>query len=193
MLTELVGQELEEIAQDNSYGLLVFKPDAVEKDLVEYLLSHILCSEPFAGKAEVEQICILEPITDPEDVRKIYPNLSGDIWEANLQLFRSNFTVIALLKGNGVDMPAELERIKGKVHTDFSTRGLKEGIRGIIPTIGEEEVFLKIRERKSTGIPLTTEDYFRLARNLVHTPDTHEEKLSILELMKKYEKQESCF
>ncbi len=184
--------ELESIAQDNSYGLLIFKPDAVEKDLVEYLVSHVLSSEPFVENAEVKDLCILPPLSNPKDLRKIYPCLEGDIWEANKRLFSSNNTVILLLKGENINMWQELERIKGKVITDTTIHGLKDGLRGIIPTIGEEEIFLRIKDKKEKSENLSIEDYYYLSRNLVHTPDTYEERLSILELMRNYERSNNC-
>lgn len=192
MVEHLPNLELESIAQNNSYGLLVFKPDAVEKDLVEPLIHHVLSSEPFMGNTEVEDLCILPPLTNPEDVRKLYPYLNGDIWEANKRLFASNNTVIFLLKGKNIDMWEELERIKGKVVTNITVHSLEDGLRGIIPTIGEEEIFLNIKRKKGRGEELTAQDYYYLSRNLVHTPDTYEERLSILELMKTYEESGNC-
>ncbi len=192
MQTELQTLEFEKIAQDNSYGFLIFKPDAVEKDLVESLLSHVLCSEPFARQSEVVDLCILEPITEPEDLRMIYPDLQGEIWEANLRLFASNYTVIAVLKGEGLNVWEELEKIKGKVQEKPECSGLKDGIRGLIPTVGEKAPFIELRMKKTKGIALTQDDYYRLARNLVHTPDTYEERLAILKLIQKYEQTGRC-
>ncbi|MDD3475066.1 MAG: hypothetical protein PHP08_04205, partial [Candidatus Dojkabacteria bacterium] len=188
MVEQLPNLELESIAQNNSYGLLIFKPDAVEKDLVEPLIHHVLSSEPFIGNAEVEDLCVLPPLTNTEDIRKIYPCLDGDIWEANKRLFASNYTVIFLLKGENINMWQELEKIKGKVITNTTIHGLKDGLRGIIPTVGEKQIFLKIRDKKERKEVLSIDDHYYLCRNLVHTPDTYNERLSILELMKTYKK-----
>lgn len=192
MIESLETHELDRIAQDNTYGFLVLKPDAVEKDLVEIILSHVLCSEPFANHSEVIDICIMGPITDPNDLRLLYPNLDGDIWQANRQLFASEWSIVALLKSDGFNICEELTRIKGKVNKDPDAHGLQEGIRGLIPTIGEKDNFINIRKKKESGETLNQKDLFSLVRNLAHTPDTPEAKYAILQLMKKYTDEKCC-
>ena len=76
----------------------------------------------------------------------------------------------------------ELEKIKGKVITDTS-HGLQDGLRGIVPTIGEKGSFYSARDKIKRKKDLTMQDRVALARNLVHTPTSYNERLYILELM----------
>lgn len=174
------------IARDNSYGIMVFKPDAVNKDLVEIMIAHVLSSEQLKGKAEISSIAILKTIETEEDLKSLYPDLKPEIWKANRELFSSDYTVVALFKGKGIDMQKELKKIKGKIRTDPNQQGLGFGLRGLIPTVGEVKIFEEISRKKKYNEQLTKEDYYNLARNLVHTPDDYSEKLSILNLTQKY-------
>lgn len=177
---------VKEISESNDYGIMLFKPDAVEKDLVEYLVNHILTTSPLAGKVEVASLAILKPITDPADIKTIYPEQKSETLEANKKLFNSGNSVAVLFKGKGLNMPAELEKLKGKIKTNPYEQGLDYGIRGLIPTIGEEEQFHNIKRKKENGDTLSGEDYAFLARNLAHTPDSNESKKTLLKLIPKY-------
>jgi hypothetical protein len=181
-MVEQLNSKLESIAQNNSYGLILFKPDAVENDLVEILIAHVLSSNPFYGNTEIKDICILPPINDIEVLRKIYPNLNEKILKNNLRLFSSNSSVALLLKGEDINMWEELDKIKGKVIKN-SPHGLQDGLRGIVPVIGEQEAFIKAQHRILNNEELTITDKDSLARNLVHTPDSYSERLYILQLM----------
>jgi len=176
----------QEIECGKEYGLMLIKPDAVEKDLTESLISHILSTPTLDQKVTLENVIVLNPLTDPTDLALVYPNMEPAYMEASIHLFSSGRSVLVVVKGVGVDMDEEFRKIKGKISGDLGRYGLNDGIRAIIPTVGEKDAFLKLRDKKKRGIQLDTEDYYALVRNLVHTPDTVQEKIGLIHLANKY-------
>ncbi len=163
-------------------GFALIKPDAIELGIAESIIHRLISETEQYPHISLEGVDIIEGVGE-EQLAKIYPELDAGYYTAYVDYFRDNRTILLTFKGtpqNTVDINQVLKNAKGKIGRG---QGWQDGVRAVIPIPSTRKDFDVISEKLRTGAVLTPEDYNFLCKNLLHTPETDQEVLGLLELL----------
>ena len=151
-------------------GVVLFKPDALELDVHEFLLHHMADRLRKRGAAMVGIVDNMPPMTR-EAVAAIYHELEGEYLGAYTKVFGENGTIVVFFEGltTNIDIWEEIRKLKGKL---TKGNGIEDSIRAMVPLPGDQAEFKRVSAKIASGEPLNSTDYHNLTRNLVHAPDT---------------------
>ncbi len=180
-------------ASEKSYGALLIKPDAIQRNQVSIIREKINVGiASFAGKIVVERLLHLSPA----DIREIYPSLSGqDLHDATEYLTEGqNLGIVVEGHIPEEGMIHELSQIKGVRVGDRSEERLIEGrildgaIRDLLPLPGDEARYARIlptlfKRKVDPQHRFNAEEYSYYSRNLAHSPDNIVELKGLLRVI----------
>ena len=183
----------EEVAREHSYGGIILKPDAINRNQVSIIREKIQKGiATFSGKIAVERALQLSPA----DIREIYPSLSGqDLHDAIEYLTEGkNLGIIVEAPVSEEQMIHELSKIKGLRVGDRNEERLMEGrildgaIRDLLPLPGDEALYARLlptlfKRKIDPEHRFTLDEYAYYSRNLAHTPDNIIELRGLLKVV----------
>jgi nucleoside diphosphate kinase len=174
-------------------GFIMFKPDAVAQDLIEYLVEHTRQEMLKHAVGDLYGVHIVK--IDRNQAPEVYPDLDMEGNETVYQYISSDNSVLVSIAGFGKkDVWAELKALKGRRLSDWTENELREGvglqqfIRGMIPTVGNRDKFKPIidkllAKKQDSRIKFTQDEFDLYCQNLVHTPDTMNEFIALRNLI----------
>lgn len=185
---------------DRNYGVVLLKPETVERGYTQKVISKFISLLP-----ESITIFCMQNIhfTSETDIQKIYPDMpysDEEYQQATIEYMKSGNSVICVLE-NDSDMTYsfinKLKQVKGRSLAHWSVEQLETRIdtesfvRGIIPLPGMEVLFKdliqKIIDRKKglIDMKLTLDEKRIYVQNLVHTSDRQIEVEALLSFLSK--------
>ena len=188
---------------DKQYGIILIKPDAVEMDVTEYIISEVLQRTPNELNAglDIVQVCEFFRQDEVELLYQEIDQLDPDFRQATIDYMLSGPTVLvmfrraSLVTDDDTSLISILKGIKGKSMFHWSLEQLetREGtnnfVRGLLPLPGSNEVLLRVVQKiidKKEGITqekMTKEEKIYYVQNLVHSPDNQYEVEALLRLL----------
>ncbi|RJR24341.1 hypothetical protein C4578_03070 [Candidatus Microgenomates bacterium] len=175
-----VGRE--DFGFNNKFGLMLIGHDAINLDITEFIISYTLGRLKISSPSvELAGVIILASISR-EQTREIYPELEGKLFEAFVNAFEKEESVLVVFQqtdpmNKEYDFISEINKIKGKIKKHKprgESTGWKDSIRGATPLPGDRARYEEVGKKIDEG-NLSLEDYLKLTHHLVHSPDNAEE------------------
>lgn len=166
-------------------GLMMFKPDAIDDQIVEELIDISLGKlKKTIPDIELKGVIFIPSVTE-EQTEKIYPNLNENYLRGMKTLLKRGPVLVVFWGSDSgtKDLWQALLSLRGKIGKGY---GIEDSIRSIIPLPHRRQDYEKLSKRIKEG-NLSDEDYVELCKGLIHVPDNINEYAGLLSSLDKNE------